>query len=339
MSLPRYREALILALATNIFANKSYVLGAICDWWIALKDWEKEETFDRALSEGRMSVRTIKYETVHKPLSMVRSVEPEKGKQELGGISDTGITGLLKRMDPSNFVSPSGQSSKYDLGLHDMSASLLHPDRKIEHQLYGYGFQTDSHAVTQASSTYVVFMPLPAPEDHSLFIVMNQIAKEERRRTPEIYEKVRAIRAELTRVKFADADDSHIGFVEVSTKLNPEKYKYRYGIRQSDVETVAGQYSGDLARRRNAARKYTSILETAFERSLRTCNPADAKKVKFYNEIIVAYRKHASALFPLFARWNADLKPPRFQVVMSTGTAMEDLKGWTISSTGTLTMS
>jgi hypothetical protein len=338
MSLPRYREALILALATDIFSNKKYVLDAMSDWWIALKDWEKNETFGRAFSEGRMSVRTMKYETVHKPLSMVRSVEPEKSKQELGGKSDTGITGLLKRMDPSNFVGPTGDSSKDDLGLHDMSVSLLHPNRKIEHQLYGYGFQTDSHAVTQASSTYVVFMPLPEPEDLSLFIVMNQVAKEERKRTPEIYQKVRAIKAELTRVKFADPDDSHIGFVEVSTKLNPEKYKYRYGIKQSEVETIAGKYSGDLARRRAAARKYTSILETAFERSLRTGNAADAKKVKFYNEIIVAYRKHATALFPLFTRWVSSPSPGRFQVVMSTGTGMEDLKGWSISSNGNFSM-
>ena len=336
MSLSRYREILIVALATDIHQNKTYVLEAIRDWWIAFKDWEKEETFDRAFTEGRMSVRTIKYETVHKPLSMVRNAEPEKGKQELGGISDTGITGLMKRMDPSNFVGHGqlNESSKYELGLHDMSVSLLHPKRKIEHQLYGYAFQTDSHAVTEATSTYVVFMPLPMPEDLSLFIVMNQIAKEERNRTPEIYQAVRAIRSELTRVKFADPDDSHIGFVDISENVNTDKYKYRYGIKQSEAETVAGKYSGNLAKRRAAARQYTSILETAFEKSLRTANAADAKKVKYYNEIIVAYRKHASGLFPLYARWANS----KFQVVMFNGTGMSDMNGWTISSSGKFTM-
>jgi hypothetical protein len=239
-------------------------------------------------------------------------------------------------LDPSNFVSNDQfqKSSKYELGLHDMSVSLLHPDRKIEHQLYGYAFQTDSHAVTQAGSTYVVFMPLPMPEDLSLFIVLNQIAKEERNRTPEIYKAVRVIRAEMTRVKYADPDDSHIGFVDVSENLNPDKYKYRYGIKQSEVETVAGKYSGNLARRRAAARRYTSILETAFERSLRTGNPGDAKKVKFYNEIIVAYRKHANPLFPLYARWANS----KFQIVTFGGSGMTDKQGWAINSTGKFTM-
>lgn len=333
MSLSRYREMLIVALATDIRSNKSYVLDAMSDWWIALKDWEKEETFERAFTEGRMSIRTMKFETVHKPLSMIRNVEPEKGKQELGGISDTGIKGLMKRMDPSNFMGKSNDMSKYELGLHDMSVSLLHPKRKIEHQLYGYGFQTDSHAVTQASSTYVVFMPLPMPEDLSLFIVMNQIAKEERNRTPEIYQKVQVIRSELTRVKFADPDDSHIGFVDMSENLNTDKYKYRYGIKQSEVETVAGKYSGDLAKRRAAARKYTNILELAFEKSLRTANAADSKKVKYYNEIIVAYRKHATGLFPLYVRWANS----KFQVVKVSGTGMTDVEGSTISSYGQCT--
>jgi hypothetical protein len=142
---------------------------------------------------------------------------------------------------------------------------------------------------------------------------------------------VRVIRSQLTRVKYADPDDSHIGFVDISENLNPDKYKYRYGIKNSEVKTVAGRYSGDLARRRAAARQYTSILETAFERSQRTGTKV---ALKFYNEIIVAYRKHASSLFPLYARW-ADSK---FQVVMWNGTGMEDLKGWTISGSGQFNM-
>ena len=34
MSLSRYREILIVASATDIHQNKTYVLEAIRDWWI-----------------------------------------------------------------------------------------------------------------------------------------------------------------------------------------------------------------------------------------------------------------------------------------------------------------
>jgi hypothetical protein len=126
MSLSHYRELLIVALATDINKNKTYVLDAIRDWWIALKEWEKDETFERAFTESRMSIRTLRYETVHKPLKMTRSAEPQQGKQELGGISDTGITGLMKRMDPSNFVGhgPLNESSKYQQAVRVIRSQL-----------------------------------------------------------------------------------------------------------------------------------------------------------------------------------------------------------------------
>lgn len=350
MSLPYYRELLMVAAATDFQSNQSYVLDAIRDWWTALKNWEDAETFSRAFGEGRMSVRTIRYDQVHGqgsfPLQMIRQAEPEKGKQEMPGISNTGIKGLQKRFAPANFGVTQvmnqyvlSESKKYEAGLHDMSVSLLHPKRLISHQLYGYGFQTDARKINTNeegdvvdSSTYVVFMPLPMPEDLSLFIVLSQKAKEMQSVAPAIHRLVRVIRSELTRVKFADPDDSHIGFAEISPNVcfDIEQRKYRYGIKQADVETVAGRYSGELARRRAAARQYTSILETAFERSLRLGDASKARSNKFYNEIIVAYRKHASDAFPIYTRWDTG----KFRVVMDSGNFMSDDVNKTITDKG-----
>jgi hypothetical protein len=310
--------------------NKSFILGLIDNWWIAYKDWEEKETFTRAFTEKRMTVRTIKYQTVHSPLKMTREAQGHLGKQEVPGKSDTGIKGLTKRMDPTNFVSSRDRSSaKYEHGLHDMSASLLHPERLISHQLYGWGFQTDSHAETREGSVYVVFMPLPQTEDMVLYSTLSALANQLKGTVSEIYEKVRDIRSQMTRIKFADKDDSHIGFVDVSKKPETE-YKYRYGLVNGDAE--AGSVDTPTMRLRKAnALKYTCILETAQERALRL--GTKQASLKFYNEIIVAYRMHASATFPLVTRWNENC----FQVVEEVEAGMKDVPGKTIAPNGKCT--
>jgi hypothetical protein len=84
-----------------------------------------------------------------------------------------------------------------------------------------------------------------------------------------------------------------------------------------------------MIRRQASARMYTGILETAKERSIRLDKKTATNK--FYNEIIVAYRKHASGRFPLLTRWNAG----SFQVVRDNGSnGMSDVPGQTVSTRG-----
>jgi hypothetical protein len=327
MSLPLYRQQLLQALPSTGRSHVNTILNCIDNWWHAYKEWERQDTFENAFDAGRMTVRTIKYKTVHTPLSMTRMTAPQLGKQEIANTkSDTGIKGMMLRMDPTNFVKPgTGESSKYEHGLFDMSSSLLHPERLIVHQLYGWGFQTDSHAQTTDSSTYVVFMPVAQMADMALFAALNRVAKVVRTSTPQIYEEVRRIRSEMTRIKYADKDDSHIGFVDISTKDSPRP-KFRYGLKNSDA-LANNVDSESLRQRAYDAKHYTSILETAHQRALRT---GKAPSVKFYNEITVAYRKHASPLFPLFTRWANG----NFQVMRNTGTGMVDDLGKTVSNNG-----
>jgi hypothetical protein len=51
--------------------------------------------------------------------------------------------------------------------------------------------------------------------------VTGRVAKVVRSSTPQICEGIRRIRSELARIRFADKDDSHIGFVDISTKGSP----------------------------------------------------------------------------------------------------------------------
>jgi hypothetical protein len=327
MSLNLYRQQLLAVLPSTGRMSVNSTLAYIDNWWHAYKAWEAQDTLENAFDAGRMTVRTIKYATVHTPLAMTRMRVPQAGKQEIAGSrSDTGIQGMMLRLDPASFVDPrDGDSLKYDRGLFDMSASLLHPERQIVHQLYGWGFQTDSHAQTTGSSTYVVFMPVAQMADMALFAALNRVAKVVRTSMPQIYEQVRRIRGEMTRIKYADKDDSHIGFVDVSTKDSPRP-KFRYGMKNSDAE-ANNVDSDSLRRRAHDAARYTSILETAQQRAQRT---GKASGPKFYNEITVAYRRHASPVFPVFSRWVGG----RFQVVRNTGQGMVDDDGKTVSNTG-----
>ena len=326
MSLELYRNKLREILVTFNAENQGAVLEAVNNWWIAYKEWEKADTFETAFIEKRMTARTIKFETEHTSLKMTRESEPEKGKQDVIGKSSTGITAMAQRMDPTKFVSDTGRtSSKYDFGLHDMSSSLLHPERPIGSQLYGWGFKTDSQAVTTKSSMYVVFMPVAKTDDMALLSALNKAAKEMRKDAGAVYERVRDIKSQFTRIKFADKDDSHIGFVDVSAKT-AIRGKYRYGLSNAEAEKGIVDSETKLKRRGDAL-MYTGILETAKERSLRT---GTSEKTKFYNEIIVAYRKHESPVYPVYTRWVG----ASFQVVQIAGKSMVDVPGKTISDKG-----
>ncbi len=336
MSLPHYRQKLrskLIACGRNRFMVP-VVLEAVNNWWLAYKDWEAEESFKRAFKERRMTARTMVFHVEHQPLNMIRLSEPEKGKQNTGGKSSTGITGMMKRVDPDNFL---GKSKKYEFGLHDMSASLLTPDRPIDLQLYGHSFRSQSHPVTKTGtgvskveeSKYVTFMPVGQAEDMALFLALVEIAKGMRGVSDELYNKVRQIRGEFTRIKLADKDDSHIGFVDISAQDSPIR-KYRYGlINEKDV--VADDWRKTEERKASAA-NYTSILETEISRLLRG---KDYGVGKFYNEIIIAYRKHASPYFPVFTRWISEGGMKGFFQVTKFGeNGMTDECGKTVSVDG-----
>jgi hypothetical protein len=162
------------------------------------------------------------------------------------------------------------------------------------------------------------------------FGLLTKVAKGLGRNADTLYATMRNVRAQMTRIKYADKDDSHIGFADISLK-DSARPKFRYGLKNSDAEKGVVDSDTRLARAA-AAQQYTSILETAKERALRV---EGNEKNKFYNEIIVAYRSHASPDFPLFARW----VDPEFRVVTMNdlGTGMTDDPSRTISDTGQTT--
>jgi hypothetical protein len=301
LSVARSKLKLTLIFGEDIFGpgNIANTIQQVEDWWGAYKEWEAEDTFYAAVSEGRMTVSQRPFSQTHEGLSMVRQAEPDKGKQDLGGSYNVGLTGLTLRTNPASFdLTADGERGKYALGLHDLSGSLLNPARpSIFDQLNS---KSDA-AGSKLRDWVVVFMPVAGTEDHVVFNLLNAAAKEVRDRFPLFYRRVQEMRRRMSRIKLAEEKDMHCGFVDVSTGATaadaPLK-KYRYGLGS----VKAGKLTPHIAeRRKNLALHYNSILA----------------RTTGYNEIIIAYREHASGHFPVAARWDFGALPAikRFRVV------------------------
>jgi len=152
MGLEQSRTTLINALPTGAGGPPFKQLwgglrSKIEAWWSDYKAWESEETFERAFDDQRMTARfskrgfdyqfgsleakrvgganTEKFPKQAKKLPSVASNLQEKQDVKYFGL-DVGFTGVVKRANPLNFVPANfGESRKAEMGLHDLSASLL----------------------------------------------------------------------------------------------------------------------------------------------------------------------------------------------------------------------
>ena len=104
-------------------------------------------------------------------------------------------------------------------------------------------------------------------------------------------EVIREIDSVFTHMPLAQAEDMGTVYRDVSGPKEKEA-DFQYGLtgrKKKPTSLVATPVKGDvIAARRTSALQYKSILEE----SLGTVN-----------EVVMAYRKHESKLFPMFAKW------------------------------------
>lgn len=279
-------------------------------WWTDYKAWEADEKFERAFGNERMTVRWAKrgveaqmdmqaarpgmanLETFQKPRAELKG--PAARMQQHQTVKnfelDVGVRGVARRIDPANFCPDTGGASrKAELGLHDMSASLLR-NKDIVAQLFN----------KPEKGHLYVFMPLALPEDQAVFQRLNGFAKADR--SSPLYPLVRSYRSRMTRLKLACEHDMGTNFVALAPedKINP---RFRYGIgRLTKIPELdsGGRPTGKLqsdvdnspeliAARKEAAINYRQIL---------------ARELFAVNEITIAYRQHENPAFPMFAEWD-----------------------------------
>jgi len=258
-------------------------------WWARLKEREQAETWQAVLAANRMSARQIGSTTVMGGEFTVRNKFARTDKARSRKIRlDRSADGIVTRLTPTNFYNPdNGKSRKDELGLHDLSATLLDGTKDpltIQGQLKPY------------KDSVVVFMPVPTEEDAQIFNAITHLVEPD--------EKALGImRSSFTRLKFAQGSDMHTTLMDVSLSA-ADPPKIRYGVTgraqraKNEEEMMADET--DLAARRTNALEHNVIL--------------GAGAVQKVNEIVMAYRSHASALFPLFAKWDGK----RFNVLART---------------------
>lgn len=251
--------------------------------------------------------------------------------------------GIVKRLDPDNFQKVAGYSNKYDLGLLDLSASLLDPKRKIATQIYK----------TQ-DPCQAVFMPVPLKEDAAMFYRLNEIAKKLSGRSWFLF-LMRRIKGSMTRIKLAQEDDMHTAIVQIDK--GDGRVHYRYGITGSTMDrTPQGQDSapeivtepppqtpvfsgapppppgGPPPLKKKEEGKLTPLsAETLKKRIEDRVRYENLFRGEGYNEIVLAYRSHGNPEFPIFVDWPGSKKMganetkanTKFQVVDHAGVAIQ----------------
>jgi hypothetical protein len=289
--------------------NWKFIHADILAWWRAYKAWEKVDTFDAAFRDTRMTVRTFnpgysdqvqktfargkiqvtkekffadsRY-TKFDPLDPIANeATQERHQRTFGRGVESQKYHAQRGIDSSAFAVPANFASretKYDAGLHDLSASILNPRLPIFNQIHN----TEEGA-------HFSFLPLSEMEDQEVIYNLTRIAKD-RVTIPGLYDLVRTYRAEMTRVKLAYEMDMGIGYTVVPAPRpnRGPQYKLRYGL--PNTTTIVGQKEAQpttpdiYEARRKAALKFKSIV--------------GIREGK--NEIVIAIRKHAGP-FPVYA--------------------------------------
>jgi hypothetical protein len=191
-----------------------------------------------------------------------------------------GIAGILTRMDPSNF-DWGGKllRQKYFWGLHDVSAVLLDPTRRLK-----IGEAGTQMYMTTGDTTYV-FMPVTREQDMAVFFMLNTLAKSFLTGSGMFKLFMTELKARLTRIKLAFEGDAGAGFVDFAPvgALEPS-FKYGFGKILGKDATDA-----EIREAKLAAVTYKNIL-----------------RAQKRNEIILAYRQHGlpgrPSRFPMYAK-------------------------------------
>lgn len=253
------KKALEQILLAKDMEDETSVINWLTDWFKEFKDWEGEETFERAFTENRMCARmapTDEAKTFQKKTWITHDGRsgPALIRAQVMAIPDM--------QNPDNFLN----KLKNDLGLHDVSAVLLNSTKPISKQLFSkVGRQP-------------VFIPIPHEEDLELLYQIERVAKP--RRGGKIYDFYVYARARITRIKYGSDEDMTTEFLKVEYKDKPDELHLRYGDASVGGKTV---HADILRERRMAALQYKSKVLTG--------------KATDNNEVTLKIRQHAGG-FP-----------------------------------------
>ena len=361
----------------HVVKHWAMVEEMIQSWWAVYQKWEEKDNFSDAFAEDRMSVRTFDagFEKqvskefgpgTIKVVSQVKNKDGDGVHEELrmfGADKFTPLAGTAAKthdrnfhlsaekdkyhaqrgIDSSSFAVAENfktRDAKYFAGLHDLSASLMNHSVSIFDQIHN-----------NEQGAHFSFLPLSEEADQELLFNLTRCAKGVK--TLSLYQKVRDLRANISRVKLAGEFDMAVGYSaapmqdwQTRLKAAPATgkglgrsykpgapvpaYRLRYGMGL--LTTIVGEGGQQTvkvtpeiyAARQEAARHFKSIL------GVRHIEAGQK------NEIVLAIRKHRGP-FPVYATREGQVLKCYTIGADSKGVKTMDLNNKTISSSGVMT--
>ncbi|HUQ55184.1 hypothetical protein [Lentzea sp.] len=281
------------------WAARASQIGA---WWNGVKQREAAENWEKVFTGNRMTARQVNAKGRGGKFDIVNRHDRKDPAKEREIYLDRGLGGILARTTPANFFpGPAGANRKDELGLHDLSGTLLTSARPVFKQLKPY------------DEAVVVFMPAPTESDSQVFAAISSLEEPDT-------DKLREYRSKFTRLRLAQSSDMGAVFVDDNTDPKAE-LRARYGVNGRVLlpgGTIVPLDETMLAKRRTDALEHSTILS------------GDAKAL--VNEVVIVYRQHAAAdLFPLFAQWDRETTSYRVldrATLAPTGAWIADTGAW-----------
>ena len=253
--------------------------AAVLEWYAEVKAAERTadnpmiDPFFVAFTANRMTGRQIntKQTGYTERWNVDRHDSEATGKPREMYLDKT-VEGIGKRLDPASFTT---REKKNEKGVHELSASLLSASKgDIFKQLKPY------------AEAVVLFMPLPAEKDLQILSALARI-KGIPKHWAEVFEDL------ITHPKFAQSSDMGATFTDTDSG-DGARGTFDYGVTGTVIREKGDRArkinAADLADRRREALFYTEVAKSTITK---------------VNEIVMAYRQHASKRFPMYAKWVA----------------------------------
>lgn len=332
----------------------------ITNWWSAYEDWEALDTFNLAVSEHRMTMRSFGStfsDQVKKTIPMNiadqnrffansdrgtlsgaeqrrhrelfdAAVAPPKSSSPFGSKVGEKVAPLPyarpnRGIDTSAFANPDNfksRADKYRLGLHDVSVCLLIPNNDVRAQ---------SHHPEEKNPLFC-FLPISSDKDQFVIYKLARYAKRIGTTIPDLSTLIRDYRSKMTRVKLANHYDVGSGLIAVPTPNRDDKLPYKVTYTVGNTlkirEEEKHKYSPDqLTKDGKAIYVNAEVLRSR----QRAYFEQKASLLHTGNEFVIAQRRHKGQ-FPVYAVYQGD----RLDVFEIAGAKQANLGTKTITTLG-----
>jgi hypothetical protein len=299
-------------------------------WWKAYQDWEARDTFNKAVADRPMTMRSFgsdfgKQLKKSIPMNIAEDdrfySNSDRGKVNNPKSHQTAFQSAVtptppmfgwskknpeppklyqkpyRGLDTSAFADPTNfatREQKYKMGLHDLSVKLLIPGNITE----THGVKEQSHH-QEEPKPHFCFLPISKPADQYIIYKLIQYAKDLRNTVPELYTQVREIRANMTRVKLSHHYDMGTGYIAIPTPDRPGNLPYKVGFSVGNSAKLRED-------ERNDARTAVPMTLQILQARQKAYFEQNANVLRLGNEFVIAMRRH-NGPFPVYAYYDGGL--------------------------------